>query len=418
MMRWHRRIIWAALLLVVVGAGIAAPFLWANHHLHAAEQALARFRFEEAQQHLDQCLKVRSGSAAVHLLAAQTARRRDAYDDAEQHLNAAIKLGGTTKETMLERQLLNAQQGNFEGDEPSLRARVAEDDAESPLVLEAMAKGYLSRFRQAQALVSLNMLLERQPDHPQALLMRAQLWVDRVQKGETDRDDDAMRDFGRLLEVQPSYEARMGYAGSLYRSGQTWAALCHFKALYQENPRDADVLLGLTRCLFATADISTARRFVDELLAAQPDHAAGLLERGRLALYTEGLSEAEGYLRRATAAAPRHDCEAQRLLCQCLEAQHKDDEARRCAKELDEREAAILEIERLTLQANREPDNVPLRYDVAMKLLAVGREADAIATLFLVLDQDPRHPEARKLVIDYFERTGQTRRANRMRLSK
>jgi thioredoxin-like negative regulator of GroEL len=417
-MRRHRRIIRVALLLVLVGAGIAAPFLWANYHLRAAQQAIERFRFEEAQQHIDQCLKVRSGSAAVHLLAAQTARRRDAYEEAEQHLNATIKLGGTTKETMLERLLLSAQQGSIESIETSLRARVAEGDAESLLVLEAIAKGYIGRFWYAEALVSLNMLLERQPDHPQALLMRAKLWVGRVQKGEKERDDDAMRDFRRLLELQPTYEARVGYAGSLYRSGQVWEALCRFKALYQENPGDAEVLLGLARCLFATADISTARRFVDELLAAQPDHAAGLLERARLALYAGGLPEAEDFLRRAAAAAPRHDCDALRLLCQGLEAQHKDDAARRYTKELDEREAAGLEIERLTLQANREPDNVALRCEVAMKLLAVGREADGMGTLLLVLDQDPRHPQARKLVIDYFERTGQTRRASRLRLAK
>jgi tetratricopeptide (TPR) repeat protein len=417
-MQRHRRIIRIAVLLFLVGAGIAAPFLWANYHLRAAQQAIDRFHFDEAQRHLDLCLKVRSGNAAVHLLAAQAARRRDSYEEAEEHLNTAIQLGGTTAATTLERLLLSAQEGNIEGIETSLRARVVEDDAESSLILEAMAKGYLHRFWYAQALVSLNLLLDRQPDNPQALLMRARMWVGRVLKGEKERDDDAMRDFSKLLTLQPTYEARLGFAGSLYRSGLVWDALCQFKALHQENPNDAEALLGLGRCCFATADVELARQFVEELLALQPEHAAGLLERARLALYAGELPEAEGYLRHAAATAPRYDCQAQRLLCQCLEAEHKSEEARLSTKELIQREEAVLDVERLTLQANREPGNVALRFEVATKLLALGREDDGIGTLLLVLDQAPSHPQARKLVIDYFERTGQTRRANRLRLAR
>jgi thioredoxin-like negative regulator of GroEL len=406
-----------ALLLVLVGVAIASPFLWAHYHLRAARQAIERYHFEEAQDHLDQCLKVRSGSAAVHLLAAQTARRRDAYDDAERHLTAAVQLGGTTKETMLERLLLSAQQGDFKGSETSLRARAAQDDPDSIPVLEALAKGYISRFWYSQALVSLTILLDRQPDHPQALVMRARLWEDRVRKGEKERDTDALRDYRKALALQPTYEARVGFARTLYRIGQPWDALCQFKALYQANPTDPEVLLGLARCFFVTSDTSLARRFLDELLALKPEHAAGLLERARLALYAGQLAEAEELLRRSAAAAPRYDCEAQRLLCQCLEAEHKAEDARRCLSLLAEREEAVLAVDRQTMEANRDPNNIALRYKIATQLIALGREEDGVGTLLFVLEQDPGHSLARQAVLNYFERTGQSKRATRLRLT-
>jgi thioredoxin-like negative regulator of GroEL len=416
-LRCHPRLALFALLLGIAAAGASAVFFWSLYHLHAAGRALEHYDFDAAQHHLELCLTVRPRSPRLHLQAAQTARRRDAYEEAERHLDQATRLGGTTEATLLERSLLSAQQGELEGQEITLRARASEDDAESLLVLEALAKGYASRFWYAQTLVSLNMLLERQPAHPQALLMRAQMWERRARNGEKDRELDALEDYKKAVALRPTFESRVGLAGTLYRVGESWDALCQFKALYQENPTDPEVLLGLARCFFVAADPNVAKRFVDELLALQPNHAAGLLERARLELYAGQMAEAEESLRRSAAAAPRYDFEAQRLLCECLEAEKKTEEARHCRQELAEREAAVLEIGRLSQQAAREPGNVSLRYEIATKLMGVGREDDSIGTLLSILELDPRHRLARQTVIDYFERTGQSRRASRLRLA-
>jgi len=160
-LRQHPRFAIVALILIIAGIGTAAVYGWAQYHLRAAQQALDRYSFAEAQRHIDLCLKVRSGSADVHVLAAQTARRRDAYDEAEQHLLTAFQLGGMTEAIALERSLLAAQQGNLDSVERSLQQRTGTDYPEAGLVLEALGKGFVKAYRDVEAFVCLNILLKR-----------------------------------------------------------------------------------------------------------------------------------------------------------------------------------------------------------------------------------------------------------------
>jgi tetratricopeptide (TPR) repeat protein len=414
-LRRHPRLMLAALLLGVAAAGTSAIILWAQYHLDAAQRALERYAFDEAQHHLDLCLKVRSGSAAVHILAAQTARRRDAYDEAERHLADCIRLGGVTPATALERMLLTAQQGDLEGVEAPLRARTGADRPEAVLVLEALAKGYANRFWESNALVGLNILLERQPQHPQALLLRARAWENRVRKGEKEHEQDALRDYEKAVELLPSFEAQLGLAGTLYRVGRTWEAMLMYERLRPLQPANPALLLGLARCKYSLHEVDEAQRLLDELLEQYPNHTAGLLERGRLALHAGQLAEAEQWLRRAASASPRYDVEAHRVLYRCLEAARKTAEARQCLDELQDREAEILDVERLILRANREPRDVALRYETAIKQMRLGREQDAVAALFFILEQQPQHGPARATLVDYLERVGQPGRAARYR---
>jgi tetratricopeptide (TPR) repeat protein len=403
------------LILVLVGTAVAAVFLAAQYHLHAAQQALERYALEEAQHHLDLCSRVYFRSASVHLLAAQTARRREDYAAAESHLAACLRLEGMTTAIARERLLLTAQQGDLGDLEGLLKDRTSPSDPEAVLVLEALAKGYANRFWEKDALECLNQLLERQPQHPQALLMRARLWEDQARKGERERETDALRDYQKAVELNPSFEARLGLAGTLYRLGRPAEALLEYERLRPLQPANADVLLGLARCRYSLHEVDEARRLLDAVLERHPNHAAALLERGQLAFHAGELAEAEQWLRQAAAAAPLYDCEPHRLLGQCLEVEHKDEEARRCVERLQEREANVLCVDRKVLQANRDRHNVALRYEIALDLLWLGREQDGVAALFLVLEQDPRHGPAHAALADYFERTGQADRAARHR---
>jgi tetratricopeptide (TPR) repeat protein len=411
----HPRLASLGFALVLVGAGAAGVFFWAQHHWRAAHRALDRYAFAEAQYHLDLCLKVPFRGAEVHLLAAQAARRRDAYDEAERHLSACLQSEEMTEAAARERLLLTAQQGDLGDMETLLQAHTASNGPEAVLVLEALAKGYMNRFWQADALACLDRLLERQPQHPQAWLLRARLWEDRARKGETEREADTLRDYERAVELDPSFEARLGLAGALYANGRPWQAAAEYERLRGEQAAHPEVLLGLARCRYSLHEVEEARRLLDALLARHPREAAVLLERGRLALHAGQLAEAEGWLRQAAEAAPRYDCQAQRVLCRCLEAEHRDEEARRCFDQLREREASALDVDRRILQANRDPHDVALRYAIALDLMRLGRETDGVAALFLVLEQQPRHGPAHAALAEYFERVGQPGRAARHR---
>jgi Tfp pilus assembly protein PilF len=407
-----------ALVLIVLGAATFGSCLWAHYHFQAARQALDRLAFDEAQQHLDLCSWVPLGRAGVHLLAAQTARRRDAYPKAEQHLAACLALEGMAPAIARERVLLTAQQGDLDESLRLLESHTAPSDPEADLVLEALAKGYVNRYWHIDALACLNKLLERRPQHPQALLLRARVWEVLARNGKAEHEADALHDYEQAVELHPSFEARLGLAGTFYRVGRPWDAAVEYEQLRRLQADNPEVLLGLARCRFNLGEADEARRLLDDLLKRHPGDAAALLERGRLALHAGALVEAEKWLGQAAAAASPCDSEPHQLLYQCLTAGHKDEEARQSHDRVREREANALHGERLVRQANREPHNVALRCEVARDLLRLGREQDGVAALFLVLEQEPRYAPAHAALADYFERNGQPDRAARHRRAR
>ncbi len=426
-------------LALVVGSAVAGAFFWRQYHLRAAHQALDRFALDDAQHHLDLCLQVPYHRSPIHLLAARTARRRDAYREAERHLAACEQKEGRTEAFVLEQLLLLAQQGELEGVERSLQARASNNDAEAVLALEALAKGYVNRFWRPDALECLNKLLQRQPEHPQALLMRARLLEDLARKGQVEREADALRDYEKAVEVNPSFEARLGLAGALYSIGRPWDALLEYQRLHPLRESDADVLLGLARCHYNLDEGEEAVRLLEELLQRYPDNRSALLERGRLALHKGEPAEAEKWLRRAVDLAPVCDTEPLRSLVQCLESQHKEEDYRHYLDRLHRYEVELLRLDRLTLQVNRDlsqaapgPNSAAnttdlgdrmmslsrmsnLHYEIATDLIRLGREQDGVAALYFILDVQPHYAPAHAALADYFERTGQSDRAARHR---
>ena len=404
-----------AIVLGILGFGALAVFGRARYHLWAAEKALKHYDFQDAQAHLDLYLKVRPSDADARLLAAQTARRLDDYERAERELAKAVEQKGNREAIALERSLLSAQQGNLEAVERSLRARTDPDYPEAVLVLEALAKGYANRYRHMQTLVCLNILLDRDPIHPHALLARAHVWEDRAAHGEKDREQDALQDYEKAVDLNPTFEARLGLAGTLYRVGRVQDALDQYERLLQMQPGHAEAIFGLARCRYSLHNVQESKQLLQELLEQQPDHAGALLELGRVMIHEGRWAEAETWLRQAVAHSPRFHSEPVRVLCRCLEAANKTEEARKCSVDLAQREAEVIEVERMTLQAKREPFNSSLRFDIGRKLMALGREQDGVAALMTLVDLDPRNAQAHEALAEYFERAGQTDRALRHR---
>jgi tetratricopeptide (TPR) repeat protein len=312
--------------------------------------------------------------------------------------------------------LLTAQEGGLAEVQGVLRDRTGAGDPQAALVLEALARAYVSCCLHQDALVPLNLLLDRQPEHPQALLLRARVWEVLAGTGRAEGEANARADYDKFLEINPSsFEARLALAGCLYRLGRPADALLEYQRLHLRDATHPEVLLGLARCRWSLGEVAEARRLLDQLLAGHPHHANALLERGRLALHEGELAGAEKWLRRAVEARPGCDCEALRALCRCLEAAHRDSEARRCRDRLRRREAESIRLDCLILQVNREPDNLPLRFDVSRQLLRFGRDREGVGGLYLVLEQQPRYGPAHAALADYFARAGQPARAARHR---
>ena len=191
----------ALLLVIGLGLTLAGGHAWAGDHLRDAERALGRYRLPEARGHLARCLRAWPRHFRAHLLAAQTARRLDDFEAAERHLARCQEIrGGLPDAVVLEQTLLRAQRGGMDPMTPYLRSLVEYDHPATPLILEAMARGYLRASRYLDAAAVLAVWLGRDPDDVQANFMLG--WV-REQIGP---QQQAVDNYRRVVEVDPEHE--------------------------------------------------------------------------------------------------------------------------------------------------------------------------------------------------------------------
>jgi predicted Zn-dependent protease len=400
----------AALGLLGVLTYQAGWYWYAEHHRRAAERAAARDELDEAQEHLAACLRARPRSAPLHFQLARAARRAGRFDVAAEHLEACERLGGVTRETALEWAMLRAERGDLAGTEELLRGQADGGSPEAPYALEALAQGYIHTYRLGNARHCLDRLLEREPGHVRALVMRGSL------RQATGDGAGAEADYRRAVEAQPDHAlARCRLGELLLRTSRAAEALRQYEHLRPRPGGDAPaVLLGLARCHRELGATAAARRELDELLARQPGHAEALLERGKLALAGESPAEAEGWLRRAVAAAP-FSAQANFALARCLHRRGKDEEARQYEAAHDRIVSDGKRLEEVKVRVGKSPSDPAPRVEAGLICLRSGKEREGLRWLLSALQQAPRDGPAHAALADYYERTGQRDLAARHR---
>src|SRR5262245_49595785 len=102
---------------LLAAAGYAAfPFARCEYHSRAGRAAADRLDFSAAHEHFVRALQDRPGRPDLHLLAARCARRAGLYQQADDHLGECQRLRGTDDAISLERAMLVAQRGGLTED--------------------------------------------------------------------------------------------------------------------------------------------------------------------------------------------------------------------------------------------------------------------------------------------------------------
>jgi tetratricopeptide (TPR) repeat protein len=426
-----RRILTISTLLALIGLGfsvvsyVAYNWIWgADYHFRAAQEALDRGDFAQADAHAALLLESRPNSAEAHLLAARIARRAilpvlpgareglghsltlsnartvGSYDKAEQHLTKYKKLGGITELFDLEHRLLKAQSGGLAQVEGELKTWLAKDNdsQESVLILEALIKGYLQTYRLGDALDCLNQWLDRKED-VQALVWRG--WVHERKNDEP----SAKRDYLRALVLDTENdEARHRLADLLVTSAPEEAE-AHFSSLYERQPTNPGVVLGMVQCRRVLGQTEDARRLLDQLLANQPRNCEALIERGMLALIENRPAEAENWLRQALALEP-YNRVANYQLFLCLEQLGKNEEAQKVKARVTKIIEDLQLLHDATKQVMAAPGDPEWRYRAGMILLRNGQTEEGRRWLLSALEIDPKHGPTHAALADLYQQEG------------
>jgi tetratricopeptide (TPR) repeat protein len=377
-------------LALLAGAGVfVVPQLRALYHARAAERDVAQWDFDEALTHLAVCLDVWPNSASTRLLAARTARRAGRIDEAQRHLARLRADERSSDATALEWALLTAERGDVERVEGYLKSSIAPDNPDAPLVLEALARGYLLTDRLASLLECTQLWLQVQPGETHALYYRGLAW-ERLAKW-----PEALAAYREAVQADPDNAPAQMHLAELLLGGTQNAAEAreHFAEAHRRKPSDPGPTLGLARCEKVLGNTAAARTLFEGLLAEHPDNARALAERGRLALDEDDAVHAEEWLRRAVALAP-DDREALHGLIRALWLEDKQTEAKELEPRLQKLTADLARFQEIVQAVAKEPRNVALRTEAGEICLRHGRRDEGLRWLAGALQIDPSYGPA------------------------
>jgi tetratricopeptide (TPR) repeat protein len=346
------------------------------------------------------------------LLAARAARRDGDIDSAAQRLRECqVELGDNSPETVLEWAMLHAAGGDLQPVEEQLYTRARQRPDLAPLILEALADGYIRTLRTVDALRCLEVWLGREPDNTQALYLRGNLFR------QTDSLQNASADYRRVIELDPERnDARWNLAVALLAIGRYQEADGHLRILRRLRPDDEEVLVRLAVCNHRMGRPREARPLLDAVLARQPDHGLALLTRAQMALSDGDLPESEKWLRQALSARPK-DFKANWLLAECLQKQERVKEAeaqRAVAEKIRERLDRQSEITGRLISEN--PDDPSLPCELGKILLELDDPKHAEIWFHSALRLDEHYVPALNALADYYQQRGDMDRAEEYRL--
>jgi tetratricopeptide (TPR) repeat protein len=384
--------------VIALGAGGYALFFY--HHLRAAEQANARYDFDEAQEHLATCIRLWPRKADLHFQAARTARRAGRFTDAMDHLDSFERIEGKTPGYLLEYALLRAQQGDLESSGPYLIGLLEKDHPDSTLILEALALGTNHIYHLGKSINFAEGALQREPGNVPMLLLLAHLW------DSVSGFDNAEKNYRAAVEAQPDHDqARLELAQFLLRHDKAEEAADHFEQLRKRHYLPQEVLLGLALCRRRQGKTAEERELLDILLSEFPDDTNALAERGRLELDADELDAAERDLRSAVSGAP-YDRQALFHLARCLQRMGKDEENAVCTAKLAKLEADMKDLEELIGEIAKDPNNAEKLRQAGVICLRNGRDQEAERWFMGAWQIDPRHKPTNQSLADLYTQRG------------
>ncbi len=393
-----RRRWWLFLVLLVLAAGAVAaarPRLQAWYHWRAARAEIQRYHNPQAIRHLQVCMKAWPNDPDVLLLSARSARRARVYADTIRLLRMYQQARGRDAAADFEQLLLSAECRVDQVSELCW-SYVEKDHPDTPLLLEALTRGYLRQYRVGQARFCLDRWLQLQPDNPQAYFLEGLLLFDYLHSRPA-----AIDSYRRAVALDADHEeARLGLAVALLGNKNYAEAAPNFERLRQCQPDSASVQVGLAECLDGLGQRDQAERLVNEVLAQQPNFGPALSLRGQFLLEEGQLAEAERCLRQALRRKPT-DHRGRYSLIRCLEQSGQEEEARRQRQQFQRMEEDMARFNDIvSKEIAQRPTDPALHCTLGQILMRGGQRDEGLRWIQSALKLDPHYAPARQALAD------------------
>ena len=351
--RVRRRLALVVFVPLLALTGWGAWSLWRPDPLREVHAALDRRDFRAADDLLAKHLEANPNDRAALLLAARTARRGGDAGRAVDLLRNYARAFPADEAHDLELALIRVQNGSrAEGEKLFAEYSARPDSPDTPYVMEAQLEGGL-RLNAA----SPHDMVDLDGPGPAAvarLQQAAELWL-RLRPSRADQIQGLIWQ-GRLyrfarqhaegvaklreaVALDPDhFDARLYLALALGEESPE-ESVRHLEALLVHRPDARQVKFHLATIQRARGRAAEARRLLEEMVAANRDELAALIELGLLDLDEGKLADAEPRLRRALELGPDLT-EPNLAMSRCLLLMGKPDEAAKYRKRASEVETA------------------------------------------------------------------------------
>jgi tetratricopeptide (TPR) repeat protein len=402
-----RRLVKLTSIIALLGIIGTTGSWYLAHQWQAAQAAVKENRLDDARKSLRICLLVWSRSIPVHLLAARAARLEGDFDEAERHLNECLKLArGSTPEVQVEFLLMRVQRSEEDKVARELLFYVESGYAESALILETLSRAYMRNLRYGPAFACLSRWIQIDPDAAEPYQWRA--WV-------LERLNDwggAMKDYEKALELNPEEtNIRLRLAEILLDHTKMEEAVPHLERLWKQYPDRPDVKARLGQCRYEQSRFDEARSLLEDAVKEMPDDSSVLLYLARLELADKHPEKAEPWLRHALKVDPT-DMPALFELYGCLQSTDREREAQAVLQQHQKGTAMLKRLSKLIQDEAEKPTNNPDNlHEIGAQFLRGGNGRVGVYWLRRALQIDPTHQPTHKMLAEYYEGKGDKERA-------
>ena len=383
--------------LVCYGAYRGWNYYQTNSRYQTALQTVERRDWKRAREQLKELIQ-QSPTPDHYLLAARTERRLENLSEAKKLLDLCQRLQGSETDAIkIERALIRIHEGELLEVEQFLRESITKNESHAVEILDLLSAALEVNYRDAEAQRCLDELLQRQPEHFDAL----------VRRGRTARNlgwqEDAIQYYQKALRLRPEVDnVRIILAETLVNYGHYDQAREQFEKLSQKQSQNPAVLFGLALSYLGTGESTKALQLFNQLIAANPKNWVALNERGKLAVQLDKPEAAVADLLLAESlgppdVAPTHLVSCLLLLGRQEEAQKYQEKVARIQAE---RKLATDLGDRIREQAPNDPE---LRYQLGTHLLRTGKQRDGVHWLRTAIEKDPKHRKSHEALLDFFQ---------------
>ncbi len=405
---------WPWLILAAAVVGAAGFVVWAVGESYRARDRTAARRLVEAGAFEDalgvietRWLVSEPRSGEAHFFLGRALLGLDRPQEALSVLEKARSLGYPEPELERIVGIVLARSGRLAQAQTLLErdlARNPRPDAERD---EALARLYGELYRFGPAFEAVARWSQADPDDEAPYLFRAQLST-QTSAG-ADRLADDYRD--ALRRNSSSLAARMGLAEALRSQGQYGPAIAEYEAFLQRKPDDAVALAGAGLAALADGQEDRATQLLDAALKADASNTAALDGRASIALRHRDYERALGWIDQALVNEPLNsELHYRRGLA--LDGLKRADEARTERETTARLRREAAELDDLRKKLLRAPRDIEIQSQLALWLVSRDRAEEGLIWAERVLASPGRHSDVANAVADYYDRQGNTARAN------